>query len=216
MNRTLMILMGLLVMGGSGVSLAGVPKPAQAPVSWELKFTFYDPERITLTLPGDQTPTTYWFIRYTVENNAGQDIEFFPAAELVTSSLQVIAAGDQISPTVYDAIRERYHTTAPFMLEPNKMSGPLLQGEDNAKTGFVAFRDFNPNDNDFTIYFSGLSGEIQRVTNPSFDKTKPESPENPRVFTLRKALEIKYSLPGDPQTRNLVNPVRKGQDWVMR
>ncbi len=195
---------------------AEVPQPSRAPVRWELKFAFQDPQRITLTLPGDDDPTTFWYMLYRVENDTGQDIPFFPTAELVTSSLEVIQGGDQISPSVYDAIKERHRVTHPFLTEPWRVTGTLLQGEDNAKTSVVVFRQFNLEDNAFAIYFSGLSGEIKRIPNPSFDKTRPESEDNPRMFNMRKTLEIKYKLPGDVTTRPSATPIRVGRKWIMR
>ena len=92
--------------------------------------------------------------------------------------------------------------------------GKLLQGEDNARTSIVVFKQFNPNDNAFTIYFSGLSGEIQRIPNPSFDPKDGDAAD--RFFTLRKTLAIHYRIPGDPQTRQFATPQRDRREWVMR
>lgn len=197
-------------------ALGGIPEPSRAPISWELQFSFHDPERITLTLPGDARPTTYWYMRYRVENDTGQEIQFFPSVELVTESLEVVQGGDLISPTVYDAIIQRHHVTDPFMVEPRRAMGPLLQGPDNAKGSVAVFRQFDPEADRFTIYFSGLSGEIQRIPNPTFDPKAPESDDNPRLFTLRKTLAIHYILPGDAQTRSLAEPVREKREWIMR
>ena len=80
----------------------------------------------------------------------------------------------------------------------------------------VVFRQFNYEDNAFSIYFSGLSGEIKLQPNPSFDASQPESMKNPRTFTLRKTLEIKYALPGDETTRRQAKPIRRERRWVMR
>ncbi len=209
--------MGLLAcFCGSASATAQVPKPSRAAVSWELKFSFSDPQRISLTLPGTNQPTTYWYMLYTVENDSNRDVPFYATAELVTASLQVIKGGEQISPTVYDAIKTRHKITHPFMIYPSRVSGTLLQGEDNAKTSMVVFRQFNYEDNAFSIYFSGLSGEIKQQPNPSFDASQPESKKNPRTFTLRKTLEIKYELPGDETTRRLAKPIRGERRWVMR
>lgn len=193
-----------------------VPKPSPAPVSWELKFDFHDPQRIRLTLPGDDGPTTFWYMLYRVENDTGKDVSFFPTAELVAASLEVVTGGEQISPSVYDAIKSRHRATHPFLIEPRHVTGTLLQGEDNAKTSVVVFRQFNFEDNAFAIYFGGLSGEIRRIPNPSFDMSKPESSTNPRTFNMRKTLEIKYKLPGDVSTRRWADPVRVGREWLMR
>ena len=201
---------------GSASATAQVLKPSRALLSWELKFSFSDPQRISLTLPGAPQPATYWYMLYTVENDTDRDVPFYATAELVTASLQVIKGGEQISPTVYDAIKARHKITHPFMIDPSRVSGTLLQGEDNAKTSMVVFRQFNREDNAFSIYFSGLSGEIKQQPNPSFDARQPESKKNPRTFTLRKTLEIKYDLPGDETTRRLAKPIRRERGWVMR
>ncbi len=209
--------MGLLAcFCGSASATAQVLEPSRAPVSWELKLSFSDPQRIALTLPGSNQPTTYWYMLYTVENGTGRDVPFYATAELVTASLQVIKGGEQISPTVCDAIKARHKITHPFLIDPSRVSGTLLQGEDNAKTSMVVFRQFNYEDNAFSIYFGGLSGEIRQQPNPSFDASQPESDMNPRTFTLRKTLEIKYELPGDETTRRLAKPIRRERRWVMR
>lgn len=198
------------------VAAVEVPKPSAAPVSWELKLDFLDPQRINLTLPGDDGPTTYWYMLYRVENDTGKDVSFFPTAELVAASLEVVTGGDQISPSVYDAIKRRHKATHPFLIESRHVTGTLLQGEDNAKTSVVVFRQFNFEDNAFAIYFGGLSGEIKRISNPSFDTGKPESSTNPRTFNMRKTLQINYELPGDISTRRWADPVRVGRKWLMR
>ena len=209
--------MGLLAcFCGSASATAQVLKPSRALLSWELKFSFADPQRISLTLPGARDPATYWYMLYTVENDTDHDVPFYATAELVTASLQVIKGGEQVSPTVYDAIKARHKITHPFMIDPSRVSGTLLQGEDNAKTSMVVFRQFNYEDNAFSIYFSGLSGEIKLQPNPSFDTSRPENKKNPRTFALRKTLEIKYELPGDESTRRLAKPIRRERTWVMR
>ena len=150
-NLSSITLVCVTVCGLACVAVAEVPQPSKARVSWELKFAFQDPQRIVITLPGDVEPTTFWYMLYRVENDTGQDVPFFPTAELVTSSLQVTEGGDQISPTVYDAIRQKHNVTHPFLSVPGHVMGTLLQGEDNARTSMVVFRQFNFEDNAFTI-----------------------------------------------------------------
>jgi hypothetical protein len=181
-----------------------------------LDFSFQDPQVLVITLPGDDHPSVFWYVLYRVENNSGRDIEFFPTAELVTDSLEVIKAGEQISPTVNDAILERHRRLDPFLILPSRAMGTLLQGDDNAKSSMLVFKDFSPNDSEFTIYFGGLSGEIQRVPNPRYQQAEVDSEEQPRYFTLRKTLALKYRLPGDSQTRRQAHPQRLLQEWIMR
>ena len=192
------------------------PEPAKAPQSWQLDFTFHDLQRIHIVLPGDSQPTMFWFLLYTVTNNTGQDVGFYPTFELVTDSLQVVRGGDNISPSVYDAIRSRYKKIYPFFRDPSWVSGKLLQGPDNARTSAAVFRNFDPQSNAIAIFVSGLSGEIDRLANPTFDPSQPTSADNMQSFLLRKTLTIEYTVPGDVQTRQTASPVRRKREWVMR
>lgn len=209
-------MLGGLVLGLVQPVSAEVPKPSVVPRGWQLGFEFQDLERITVVLPGDKHPTTFWYLLYTVTNNTGADVEFYPSFHLVTETLRVVDGGDSISPSVYDAITSREKKSYPFFRNPLRMCGKLLQGPDNARISAAVFRDFDPEANSFTVYVAGLSGEIIRLSNPAFDPGTPETHENPRFFVLRKTLAISYDLPGDPETRRGATPVRRGTDWVMR
>jgi len=195
---------------------AAAPSPSVAPRNWQLDFDFEDLQRLDVVLPGDRQPTTFWYMVYTVTNNSGKDVEFYPSFQLVTSTLQVVTGGDNISPSVYDAIAAQYRNMYPFFRVPTDMTGTLLQGPDNSRTSAAVFRDFDRTANEVTVYVGGLSGEIVSVPNPSFDPEKPESAENMRFFPLRKTLAIPYDIPGDERTRQQAPPVRKKTDWVMR
>ncbi len=194
----------------------GAPKPGLAPKSWELQVEFRDPARIRVTLPGDGRPTTFWYMVYMVTNNTGREVPFYPQCDLVTDALQVIRSGDDVSPTVFDAIRERHRKQYPFLVPPLKASGKLLQGADNARSSVVIFREFDPEASEFTVYVAGLSGEVVRVPNPVFDPSQPQTEKNVAFFTLRKTLAIRYTIPGDLETRKHAAPIRAGRTWVMR
>lgn len=202
------------VLSASAVSAA--PEPGLAARTWEVDITFYDPQRITLRLPGDSHDTTLWYVLFTVTNNTGKDIDFYPSSRIVTDTLRVVEGGADVSPAVYDAIFARYAKEYPFMASPAKITGPLLQGEENARTSAVVFRTFDKEASGFTLFFSGLSGDVRRVANPSFDAGQPESDDNPRFFVLRRTLAVEYELPGDEETSVLATPVRKSRRWVMR
>ena len=96
------------------------------------------------------------------------------------------------------------------------MYGLFLQGEDNARTSAVAFRQMVPLVNRFTVHVGGMSGEIVKIRNSGFDAARPESAANSPFFTLRKTLAISYDLPGDAESRRRATPIRTGQKWVMR
>jgi len=198
------------------IPATAAPTPSVAPRNWELDFEFEDLRRIELVLPGDRQPTVFWYMLYTVTNNSGKEVDFYPSFELVTGSLQVVTAGEEIHPAVYDAIAARYHKLFPFFRNPTRVAGRLLEGPDNARTSAAVFRQFDPAANSLTIFASGLSGEIVSVPNPVFDPEKPESAENMRSFPLRKTLAITYDVPGDVRTRREAPALRRGTYWVMR
>lgn len=199
----------------AGISVAA-PSPSVVPKSWEVEFTFHDPQRISVVLPGDRGATVFWYILYTVTNNTGQEIGFYPTFDLVTDKLEVIEGGYGISPSVYAAINAQHKKVYRFFIDPMEMYGPLRQGEDNARTSAIAFGQLDEMVNSFKIYVGGLSGEIVKVRNTRFDRERPESQENARFFALRKTLSIAYHLPGDRRTQRETVPARSEIEWVMR
>lgn len=200
----------------AGVDSTGAPTPGLVPRSWELEFTFHDPQRITVQHAGQTEGTTYWYLLYSVTNQTDRDVEFHPTFELVTDSMQKSIGGEEISTTVFDAIRARHHRDYPFLIQPSRVSGKLLQGEDNRISSVGIFRQFDPESSQFAVYVGGLSGEVTRVANPSFDPAQPESDANPPFFFLRKTLAVRYVLPGDVKSRRVTKPTRVGRGWVMR
>jgi hypothetical protein len=207
-----MLLGGLL----PGDDARGAPKPALAIKTWQLDFAFDDPQRITITPPGERTSTTYWYMLFTVTNNTGKDVKFLPTFRLLTNQLEKVDGGDGVTPYVYDEIFKRHRPQYPFITEPFRATGMLLQGRENARTSAVVFKSFNPQADKFTIYVSGLSGDVERQVNPAFDVGRPEKDDNRKYFLLRRTLAVEYDLPGDARSRSTVQPVRRSRRWEMR
>lgn len=216
MNSKISIILICTVVVCAARLSSAAPAPALISSSWQLDFEFQDPQRITLQLPGDKLPTTYWYVLYKVTNNTGKDVQFYPSFRLVTDSLKVVDGGAAIHPRVYNMISARHIKDYPFFVSPSKTSGLLLQGKENARSSAVVFRMFDKQANSFTVYFSGLSGQIERISNPTFDINQKESTENQRFFLLRRTLAVTYDLPGDRGTRIVARPIRKHREWVMR
>ena len=215
MKRATVMMVCALGLGMASAD-SGAPKTDLVTSSWQLDLEFHDPQRITLVLPGDDQATTFWYLLYRVTNNTRREVQFYPSFRLLTDTLMVVEGGDMISPTVYDAIALRHGKEYPFFVPPWKVTGPLLQGRENARTSAVVFRQFDREASAFTIYISGLSGEVRRVRNPGFLTNEAESEQNPRVFLFRRTLAIRYDLPGDPGTQALAVPIRRSREWVMR
>lgn len=216
MSRTGAICVSILACGLTAGSVAAAPKVGVATTSWELDFKFFDPQRITLQLPGDAEFTTFWYVLYEVTNNTGREVEFYPSFRLVTDTLKVVEAGEEISPSVYDAIAARHRNEWPFFAPPWKVTGPVLQGTQNARASAAVFRDFDKQASRFTVFVGGLSGELARVANPAVSRGAEALGTGKPYFVLRRTLAIRYDFPGDPNTRVSAVPIRRGREWVMR
>ncbi len=216
------------------------PQPSATSRSWELELKFLDPRRIEVQLPGAAQPEVYWYMVYTVTNPSPRSQRFFPIFQIVTEDLKVHDTDTGINPLVFDAIRARHNLTHKYLVEPSKAIGALLTGDDNARESVAIWRQIDLSSNSFTIYVAGLSGETQIVHNPTHDPGRPEagpsdrsgehgpparatardprteSSGNPKEFTLRKTLGIRYNLPGSPQATPVVQPERAGVRWIMR
>jgi hypothetical protein len=214
MMRKLLIVSMLGV--AASAAWAGPPQPALAPASWELRFRYEDPQRISVLLPGRKEAEVYWCMLYRVENPTGQEVDFYPSFELVTDTLQVIPSEIRVSPEAFRAIQRR--SGDPLLLPPETAIGRLLRGRDRARHGVAIWRDVDPSVRSFTVYVAGLSGEVMRVRNPAFDPEQPESDANKRYFVLRKTLAIPYKLPGGTSLRAFAQPERVTGDakWIMR
>ncbi|NOT02800.1 MAG: hypothetical protein HOP29_19545 [Phycisphaerales bacterium] len=208
--------LGTLSLFAVAGTMWAAPEPAIVPRAWEVEFAFHDPQPIDIRLPGDSDATTFWYVLYTVTNTTGREVPFYPSFEIVTDDLTVIEGGANINPAVYDAVEARHRKAYPFFVRPAQMLGPLLVGEDNARTSAMVFHVPDAAVNHFRLYVGGLSGEIEKVRNPRFDRRRGESAGNSQFFTLRKTLAIYYDIPGDSMTRSSSTPVRVRQEWVMR
>ena len=213
-------IIGLLTLSSVAIPFAtAAPKPAIAPKSWELEFEFADPQRIEVQLPGQNQAQSFWYVIYKATNNTGREIQFFPTFEFVTAGHRVIPANLAAHPKVFAQIKARHRLTHPFLAEPVDALGRLLQGEDNTKASVAIWSAFDTVENidEFGLFIGGLSGEVVKIRNPSFDPSRPEHPqENPRVFVLRKTLQVPYRLPGNVKTQQKARPIRGEREWVMR
>lgn len=210
------IIIGLVAAGIAACELHAAPRPQTLANTWQLDFNFNDPQRLTVQLSGDASPTTYWYVLYQVTNNTGHDVHYYPSFRLLTDTLKTVEGGANLNPGIYDVIAARHKKEYPFFIAPTKVSGLLLQGKENARASAVVFRMFDHEANSFTVFFSGLSGEVEKVPNPTYNTSQSETEENQRFFLLRKTLAVTYDLPGDRGTRANARPIRKHREWVMR
>ena len=232
MLRTLLIL--LLPIGAAGAQqppepVGAGPEPAAYSISWEVDFKYLDLRRIRVQAPG-RGAEDYWYLLYTATNTSNTTQHFFPMAEVVTNDLRVIEANIGIHRLVFDAIRERHKITHPYLVHPTRAIGDLKVGDDNARESVAIWRAADIDANQFSVFIAGLSGEARLIRNPAYDPDRPEAQrvkgadgrvrevfDNPRYFTLRKTLEIQYTLPGSQGARSGgAEPLREHVRWVMR
>ncbi len=205
------------------------PEPSPTPISWEFDFKYVPPRRIEVQLAGSDRPEVYWYMLYTVTNTSRTTQRFYPTFELVTEGLQVIPTDMGISPIVFDAIRERHKITHKYLVHPTKAIGDLRMGDDYARESVAIWRASDLNVTEFKIYIAGLSGEACVMRNPAYNPDEPETKEitaadgrrrevtiNPKYFTLRKTLQLSYTLPASEQARKQIAPRLDDARWIMR
>ena len=198
-----------------GTALAA-PKPALVPPEgvWQLDIEFNgQPRQLTITLPGDTQPRSFWYLPYTIINNTGQEVRFYPQFDLLTDTLKLYHGGEGVRRPVFEAIRQRYGTAIP-LLEPESMiTGRILLGADNARDSVVIFPDFDPEAGSVSIFVAGLSNENVTVPHPTIID---ERINQPKQVLLRKTLQMHYRIVGDalnPQQRVMLY---HSLDWIMR
>ena len=196
----------------SGLCVAA-PEPAiiQGPGQWTVEVKFEQPQQLVLPWGGNGG-ARYWYTILTVTNRTGDDVDFYPACELMTDTFQIVPAGRNVPLAVFEQIQRRHQSQYPFLESLEKVENRILQGEDNAKDIAVIWRDFDTQATGFKIFVTGLSNETAVVNHPvAVDETGA-----PLQVFLRKTLALDYSLRGDPTLRNSVEVVYEDKNWVMR
>lgn len=205
------------------------PMPSSTPISWEIDFKYVPPRRIAVRTAGSATPRVYWYMLYTATNTSGSTQYFYPTFELVTNDLRVIETDMGISPLVFNAIRERHKITHKFLVPPSEAIGDLNAGADYARESVAIWRADDLNTSEFKIYVAGLSGETRAMPNPAYDPDRPKLAKvklangrtreieiNPEYFSLRKTLELSYTLPASRRSRLQIEPRLENARWIMR
>ena len=182
----------------------GYPRPHPSPRGWQLDFKYGPMKQIRLVLPGQSVPKTFWYMHYTVTNNTGRDVEFFPRAHLFTGTGQLIEAMQGVDALAYPTIAKMLGRE---LLEQELfVRGKLLQGEENARESVIIWRDFDPRAISFKVFVSGLSGEAAWVKDPM----------SGRKIALVKTLQLSYGLTSDRTVVTEQTAERKDKEWIMR
>jgi hypothetical protein len=206
---------GVLVVWGIMVRLClAAPQPAivPGPDDWTVDVRFEHPQQIEVRLAGDEKPRRFWYIIVTLTNKTNRDVDFYPKCELMTDTFQIIPAGEDVRPAVFQQIKRRHQRKYPFLESLKQAGHRMLQGEDNAKDIAIIWPDFDAKARNIKLFITGLSNETVAVDHPV---AKDETGKPVKVY-LRKTLELSYGIPGDAAFRSEVKPVYKGKRWIMR
>ncbi len=202
-------------------ALAGAaPKPSEVSLSWQLDIEFQDPQPVRVMLPGKEMPQTFWYMLYTVTNRNDTDQNFIPQFVLYTDTGQVLRAGRKIPTAVFDKIKQIHND--PLLKGMAGITGKLLQGADNAKSGVAIWSDIDPVAGAFDIFVGGLSGETVEVKLPKAVKVTEMGPDGKmhtvtkKSIRLAKTLQLRYKLPGEAVSRKFSTTKLAEKKWTMR
>jgi hypothetical protein len=177
---------------------AEFPKPSPYPKSWELDFEHGKPKRLDVGGRG------YWYMTYQVTNNSQQEQPFLPAFELVTQDGRIVRNDIKVPKAVFDTVKAREGNK--YMEPAALIAGELRIGPDQARDGVAIWPEPSPEMGQFSVYVSGLSGEIAQVKTAA--TTQP--------VILRKTLQLNYLVRGDEVYPGEDEVNENPQQWVMR
>jgi hypothetical protein len=195
----------------AGVLGGLAPQPEAVPRRWILDVN-WGPMRI-MTVPTAAGTRSFYYLSYEAVNSSGRDITFAPAFELVDGDGVVTRAGKDVPPEALTAAQSKLG--GELIEDPISVIGPMSQGRENAKVGFVVFAAADLTPGEVRVYAAGFSGETALVRTPEVrqaDGSKAAS----QLVTLRRTKELRYTDPGDLAGRRDVPLDLAESRWVMR
>ena len=213
MKRFVSIMIAVLTLGII-LCQASVPKPAivQAPGDWTAQSRFTPLQQIWVQQSEESRPRLFWYMILTAFNETDKDVDFYPKCELMTDTFQVIPAGRDMLPVVFEQIKNLQKENYPFLELLDGTSNKILQGEDNGKDIVLIWPDFDFKAKSINIFITGLSNEVAAVNDP----IEKDDAGKPKKVFLRKTLQLDYELSGDPMFRSDVQVEFRGKNWIMR
>lgn len=176
------------------------PTPSAVPLRWELAFepgplrTYVDPVE----------GTAYWYMPYVVTNLTGQDQTWAPEFVLFADTGEILRSGEGVPSRVEERLRELLGN--PLLETQNEIIGDIRQGREHARDGLAVWPLRRTRLTEFSVFIGGISGETARIVNPVTGAP----------VILRKSLERRYRVPGDPLARGSTPVELVSERWVMR
>lgn len=179
------------------------PEPEPVPRRWQLQIVPGDLRMASVDIPGEGA-RAFFYLTYTVTNNTGEDRNFAPSFELATDRGEIIRSGRDVPRYASEAIRASLKND--LIRDEIAVQGLLLQGEENAREGFVVWPANDLKADEYTIFAAGFSGETKTL----------QRPDNGEKVVLRKCLMLRHDAPGqlDPSTGQALH--RTSTRWILR
>ena len=212
MKKYIYLFSAILVISGSFCQAAPSPAIVQSAQQWTVDVRYEHPQQMQVRFEGQRHPVRFWYMIMTLTNETGDDVDFYPKCELMTDTFQIVSAGINVPPAVFDQVKRRHQKQYPFLESIDKTSNKVLQGQDNVKDVVIIWADFDPKAKNVSFFVAGLSNETIELAHPI---DKDEEGNAKKVF-LRKTLELDYKLGGDPLFRSDAILKFKEQNWIMR
>jgi hypothetical protein len=208
------ILFSILSFLFPAAALFGWPRPSllDKEGSWTLDVQYEHPRMITISAPGTAQPKRFWYLIISLTNNTDQEVPFYPKAELMTDTFQVIPSGCIEQKQLFEEVRRRHRGSYPFLECLDFTDLMIRKGKDNKRDFVLFWPDFDPKANEVKFFIGGLSSESAAVEHP----TRKEDSGRPMRIYLQKTLQLNYTIGVDPGLRSRASLNFEGQDWMMR
>lgn len=204
-----------LILSAAGmiaVVLGGLaPQPEAVPRRWQLDVN-WGPMRV-LTVATSVGTRSFYYMGYEAVNTSGRDITFAPTFELVDGDGLVTRAGKDVPQEAVSAAQAKLGGA--LIEDPISVIGPMSQGRENAKVGFVVFACNDLTPGEMRVYAAGFSGETALVRTPEV-RTAQGGKLASQLITLRRTKELRFSDPGDLAGRRDLPLDLAEARWVMR
>lgn len=144
---------------------------------------------------------------YKVTNFSGNDLLFAPDVSLMTDNITVLKSGRNVPMSVTNAVLDRLDN--PLIESQIDIVSTVLQGPEHARDGVLIWPANQLDVDEVTVFFAGLSGEFESYV-------VDRDGQNPRRYTLRKTLMLRYATPGDFSNQGARPFEVDEKRWVMR
>jgi hypothetical protein len=201
----------LALLGATAVLLAlispalGAPEPEIVPKRWQLNVEVDHLRVANVDIPG-VGERAFYYLTYTVTNNSGEDVQFYPAFTLATDDGKIIKSNRNVHRYAKDELHRLAARGRIELLTELDAQGLLLQGKENARESIVIWPCENLELDEVKVFLGGFSGETRAVPRPDTGETK----------ILRKELMLTHEVLGaiDPASRDPLSRVQSR--WTLR